>query len=681
MIVSWNWLCDYVRPDAGPDEVARRLMMAGLNHESTDRADDDWAIDLEVTSNRPDCLGHVGVAREISVLFGVPFEIPDPRPSTEGPAVEQLAKVRIDCPNLCPRYTARVLRGVRVGPSPEWLVKRLQTLGLPTINNVVDATNYVMMECGQPLHAFDFQKLQGRRIIVREACAGEPFVAIDHRQYQLQPGMCVIADATSPVALGGVMGGAETEVSESTTDVLIEAAEFAPLSIRTTARKLVLHSPSSYRFERGVDPDCVDWASRRCCELIQQIAGGKLAPGVLDVGTARQPRQKVTLRFARVTRLLGIEVPPVRVRQILESLGNEVVATDETAVQVIPPGWRRDLSREVDLIEEVARIHGYEKIPEDAAVPMCPSFTAVRDRVARKVRQVLTATGFDEALTASLVPAEWAKAFSPWQESAPIVAEQAMKGVLSEAPKDLSPADCLRQSVVPSLLESRRYNESMSNSVIELFEMARVYLPQPQGLPREQWVLGLVSGRDFRAVKGAIEQLVATIVGSAALNVKAWPQPLLEPAQSCTLSIGDRPIGFVGQLAAKSLKQFGLRSAAVCAEINLEQFVEAANLTPQYSPLPAYPSMARDLNMVVDESLQWADLLNTVRSAAGPELDLVAYRETYRDPQKDGSDKKRLLFSITLRSLERTLTGEEADGIRDRIVAACADRHAAKLLA
>ena len=309
MIVSWNWLTDYVALDMDPAELAQRLAMAGLNHESTERVGDDLAIDLEVTSNRPDCLGHLGVAREISVLWQQPLRIPDPCPPTSGSEVAQLIKVSIACPHLCYRYTARVIRGVKIGPSPAWLANRLRSIGIAVINNVVDVSNYVMMECGQPLHVFDLRRLQGPEIIVREALPQEQFPAIDHRVYPLEPGMCVIADARRGVALGGVMGGVESEVSEATTDLLIEAAEFSPLSIRTTARKLGLHSPSSYRFERSVDPLGVEWASRRCCQLIGELAGGQLAPGVLDVGAPLPKRPRVTLRLSQLPRVLGIAIP------------------------------------------------------------------------------------------------------------------------------------------------------------------------------------------------------------------------------------------------------------------------------------------------------------------------------------------------------------------------------------
>ncbi|HEY2760625.1 MAG TPA: phenylalanine--tRNA ligase subunit beta, partial [Pirellulales bacterium] len=351
MIVSWNWLKQYVTLSMPPEEFERRLMLAGLNHEETKPVGSDLAIDLEITSNRPDCLGHIGIAREAAVVFGVPLSVPNPQPAQSKTAVTGLTKVTLECPNLCFRYTARVIRGVKVQASPGWLIDCLKTIGIEPINNVVDVTNFVLMECGQPLHAFDFQKLEGQEIIVREARKGERLEAINHKTYELESGMCVIADRSRPVGLGGVMGGASTEVTAKTTDVLIEAAEFDPLSIRNTSRKLALHSDSSYRFERGLDPQGVDWASRRCCELILQTAGGELASGVIDVGRKATAREPIVLRLPQLKRILGIEIDPAEVRRILSALGNsEQKASNNAQIEVIPPSWRRDLTREIDLI-------------------------------------------------------------------------------------------------------------------------------------------------------------------------------------------------------------------------------------------------------------------------------------------------------------------------------------------
>ncbi len=670
MLVSWNWLKEYVDLDVSHDELVERLSMSGLNHEGSKQVGDDVQIDLEVTSNRPDCLGHIGVAREISVLNQTPLKTREPQPVESGPPISDLTKVTIQCPDLCYRYSARVIRGVKIGPSPQWLVDRLGAIGVAAVNNVVDVSNYVMMECGQPLHAFDFSKLAGPEIIVREAIPGELFEAINHKTYELQSGTCVIADAQRSVALGGVMGGAETEISEQTKDLLIEAADFAPMSIRTTARSLVLHSPSSYRFERGVDPAGVDWASRRCCELILDLAGGELAGGAIDVGQGIPDREPIVLRLSQLPRVLGIEIPQEEVRRILTALGCRDTTSVAEAVTVRPPTWRRDLTREIDLVEEVARIHGYDQIPEDVGVPMVPSHRSDEDRVLGKVRQVLLSAGFDEALTASVVSSDWSKAFSPWTDAEPIRASTPM----------LKGADRLRRSLTPSLLEARRVNESLANPVIELFETARVYLSRGNDLPEEQWTLAMTSGGDFYQLKGVIEAIVATLNPAAQLETADTAQKLLDSVKSCALAVDGDSLGLLGEVTPAGLKRFGLRASTTIAELNLSVLAGIAQLVPKHSEQSPYPAIERDLNLIVDESVRWAALAETVEGSAGDCLESVSYQETYRDPKTDGAGKKRMLFSITLRSGQRTLTNEEADQIRQQVVDACHQKHRAVLL-
>jgi phenylalanyl-tRNA synthetase beta chain len=712
MIVSWNWLKQYVALDMPVEELQQRLMMAGLNHESTSEVGGDLAIDLEVTSNRPDCLGHLGIAREVAVLWNRPLKVPAARPPEGKTPVQDLVRVRIDCPELCSRYTARVVRGVKVGPSPRWMVRRLETLGIAAINNVVDVSNYLLMECGQPLHTFDYARLRGPEIVVRQPLPGETIEAIDHKTYRLESGMCVIADAEVPVAVGGVMGGAGTEVSEATCDVLVEAAEFDPISIRATARKLNLHSDSSYRFERRVDPEGVDWASRRCCELILEVAGGELAAGVLDAGEKPRPREPIVLRLSQLERILGIEVDPERVRQILVALGNVEIGADGDGPRpktqdlslmtpqmvFTPPSWRRDLAREIDLVEEVARIHGYDQIPEDVSVPMAPSARRREDRVVEKVRTVLTAGGFDEALTLSVVEEQTALAMSPWTTAEPL---RSLMPVIRGA-------DRLRTSLVPSLLATRRTNEALSNPEIELFEIAKIYLPavrqafQPgrgapghaaKGahedvrlesltyLPDEQWMLGMTSGREYATVKGVIEAVVGVLNPAIELKADACTVPLLDPAAACRLCIGDEVFGFVGRLSEEGVKRFDLRGPTTVAEVRLGPLFQAANLVPRYEPLPPYPAVTRDLNLVVDEPVRWADVAATVRSSAGPLLEGIEYRDTYRDPERLGHGKKSLLLTIALRSKEGTLTSPQADEVRDQVVAACKKQHGAELRA
>ena len=356
MIVSWNWLREYVAVDIPVEDVVDRLTMTGLNLEETQPIADDLAIDLEVTSNRPDCLGHIGVAREVSVLFDVPLTIPAAELQATGGSVADVTSVDLQCPDLCTRYSARVIRNVKVGPSPDWMQKRLEAVGLTPVNNIVDITNYVLMETAQPLHAFDFDKLKEGRIVVRRATPGEKLIAINQKEYPLDPDMCIIADAQRPVAIAGVMGGLETEIGDDTTTVLIESAGFRPRTIRNTARKLNLHSDSSYRFERPLDPRGVDWASRRCCELILELAGGELLSGSVEVESEPLPnRDPIELRFGQIPRLLGIDIPREESLRILTELGFELETEGRTSARLLPPTWRSDLTREVDLIEEVPK--------------------------------------------------------------------------------------------------------------------------------------------------------------------------------------------------------------------------------------------------------------------------------------------------------------------------------------
>ena len=670
MLISWSWLRQYIDLDVSPEELTGRLMMAGLNLESMEKVGGDLAIDLEVTSNRPDCLGHIGIAREAAVLFDRELKLPAALPRETGGKVTELTRVTIQCPELCPRYTARVIRGIKVKSSPAWLADRLRTIGQPVINNVVDITNYVLMECGQPLHAFDFGKLAGKEIIVRRAKAGEQFPAIDHKTYRLDETMCVIADAQKAVALGGVMGGANTEVSSATTDLLIESAVFTPLSIRTTSRRLKLKSDSSYRFERGVDPEGIDWASRRCCELILELCGGQLAEGVIDVGARLTQSAPIMLRLSQIPRILGIEIPREKIRRILSALGCQEKAANEATVTTVPPSWRRDLYREIDLVEEVARVHGYEAIPEDVGVPMTASHKTDQDRVLEKVRRVMTAAGFDEALTTSVVPEKWSAAFSPWTDKQPLLS----------MPPMLKGADTLRRSLAPSLLDARRYNESVGNEVAELFEIARIYLPRDEGLPHEQWTLSVVSRQGFLHLKGLVESLLAAIKSGKSLEVVNSRQELFEPAADVELRLAGKRLGFLGEVAKSSLKEFGLRHAAAALELDLGVLCDVAVLIPQCAPISSQPAIGRDLNVIVDEALHWSDLAATVRGAAGEHLERLTYLDTYRDEQKDGAGKKRLLFSLTLRARDRTLTSEEADAATARVVAACSQGHGAVLL-
>jgi phenylalanyl-tRNA synthetase beta chain len=394
-----------------------------------------------------------------------------------------------------------------------------------------------------------------------------------------------------------------------------------------------------------------------------------LVDGATDVGEKPKPRGAVVLRLAQIERILGITIPAEKVRQILTALGCRETAADAAKITTIPPSWRRDLTREIDLIEEAARIHGYEAIPEDAAVPMTSSNRTDADRVLARARQVLTAAGFNEAMTRSVVSEEWSAAFSPWTAAEPLVANTPMvKG-----------EDRIRRSLVPSLLGARRHNESVGNESAELFETARIYLSQSAGLPREQWTLTAVSGEGFLHLKGVAESLVAAVNPALRIEMTDAALPLVAAGESTELRLAGQRLGFLGELSPAGLKAFGLRKETALLEIDLGSLVPHAVLVPKFTAVSAFPTISRDLNLIVDEPLRWSELETVVRASGGEFLDKAEYLDTYRDTAKDGAGKKRLLFSLTLRA-NRTLTSEEADQTRDAVVAACAAKFGAKLL-
>jgi phenylalanyl-tRNA synthetase beta chain len=675
MLVSWDWLSDYVQLTIGHEDMASRWALTGLNHESTRIVDGTPVIDLEITSNRGDCLGHIGIAREASVLLAQELKIPKATPRESKSTVDGQLTIENRFPEGCPRYIGRIVRGIKIGPSPEWLQKRLRAIGIPSINNVVDATNYVMFECGQPLHAFDFSKVRGSKIIIRPAYQNEQFIAIDHKTYTLDKNMVVIADAERAIALGGVMGGVESEVGDSTVDILLEAAEFVPLSIRRTSRKLKLHSPSSYRYERRVDPAQLDWASRRCCELILQIAGGELLTGSVDTGERKLDSQSIELRSERIASVLGIEVPWSESLSILQRLGCSVQqSVPGRSASVVPPSFRMDLAREIDLIEEIARIYGYDKIPEDAVVPMVASARRSKDIMMQTVRNVCCGCGYYETMTPSLIGKSPASVVSPWNEAEPMT---------TIAPL-LEGANVLRKCLAPSLIASRLYNQQQSNVGVRLFETSNVYLPNSSGLPVEQLNLGLLAEADLRLVSGALEEAVTRVAGIDFFNVQVTKQlvdwPFLEPNTGIQWLIGQRMLAWMGILRRSIANQLKLDALVSLGELDLDLMLGYARSVPQLMAVVPFPVVQRDLNFIVDETLFWQDLSHTIYQAAGPLCIGVDFREIYRDPKRDGDGKKRILLSLQLQSATETLTSQQADEVIQKVLKACQDRHRASIL-
>lgn len=679
MIVSKNWLAEYVPLPPSVEELTHRLTMSGLNLEEFHAVTDglskpDVAIDVEVTSNRPDCLGHIGVAREVSVLFGGPLTIPPAAVLASGPAASTAGSISIECPDLCPEYHGRVVRNVKVGPSPVWLKDRLAAVGINSVNNVVDVTNFVMMECGQPLHAFDLDRIHGQQIIVRRARKDETITAIDQRQYALTEEMCVIADADRPVAVAGVMGGIDSEISDTTTNVLIEAASFASLSVRATARSLKLHSPSSYRFERKVDRKWLDWASRRCCELVMQVAGGTLLTGSIVAGEPLSAeRDTIKLRFGQVSRLLGIEIAPEECVEILQRLGLKCHERSSDAAIFEPPSWRPDLLRECDLIEEVARIHGYEHIPTNAALPVVATSRTKRERVVDAVRLQLAASGLSEALTMSFVSEQQRQLFRPEGDIPAVAVNHSSR----------SHENQLRQSLIPSLLACRRQNERHGCANAELFEVARVYLtagPGRQENQAEPLTIGIISGRPFAHLLGVVESLAAKLAPQAVLTTAPATHPEYMSGRGAVVNLNGKLWGWLGELNRDVLDRSDLQDSVCVAELRLPLIEELFEVSRSYVPLPRFPSVSRDLNFVLPESVSWAQLSETVSRSAGSLLLGTSFGGQYRGKQID-HDHKSYLITCRFMAPDRTLTTDEVDTVIRNVIAECESQLSAKLRA
>lgn len=684
MLLSKTWLADSVDLPASTAELVERLALAGLNHESTAEVGTDTAIEIEVTSNRPDCLGHIGVAREVGVLYGRPLRIPDPRPPEGEAEARRSVAVEIAAGDICPFYSARVIRGAKVGPSPAWLVDRLATVGVASVNNVVDVTNYVMLETGQPLHAFDLAKLRGGRIVVRRARDGEPFEAINHKTYALDGRMCVIADAERPVALAGVMGGADTEISAATTDVLLESAQFAPLPVRAAARGLVLASASSYRFERGPDPAMVDWASRRAAALILELAGGTLDRGAVEAGRLACVPAEIPLRDGRVAEVLGVDVAPARRREILVGLGFVEVSSSPATTIWRAPTWRRDCWREIDLVEEIARIEGYDRVPEDVAIAARPVEWSARETAVRRAGEVFVGAGLCEAMTRSVVTAGLEATGGGWGGGAPLVIE----------PPLVRGADRMRRSLVPSLLEARAGNVAAGVDDADLFEIARAYVARPtvaaeaSSPVEEPLLVTCVVGGDYFRAKGLAEAVLARLGVAAADARLEWrPVDLAPFTRGRTAEIllhragAASRVGVVGEVAPAALAVAGCAGSVAAAELRLDELDFAVRVDRRLDRPSDFPAVERDVNLVVDESVPWAAVAAAIHAAGGTLLERARLVQVWQDAERLGPGRKSLVVSLRLRSATGTLSGDDAAAAVERIVAECGRRAGATLRA
>jgi phenylalanyl-tRNA synthetase beta chain len=605
----------------------------------------DQVLDVTPTMNRGDLLSVYGIAREVTALFGGELR---PAPGHDPPVGGAAVDVRIDDLEGCPRYIGRVFQGVGVGPSPRWLRARLTAVGIRSISNVVDVTNYVMHAFGSPLHVFDLATLAEGRIVVRRASAGEEITTLDGELRRLQATDLVIADAERPVAIAGVMGGLDTEVTERTTDVLLEAANFEPLTILRTSERLGLRSEASNRWEKGVDPLLAETAAVYASELIIAVAGGTVA-GSEDVRAPFPEPPVITLRPARTSAVLGLDVPQGEQRQILEGLRFDV--SDNWQVRV--PSWRaRDVTREIDLVEEVGRVV-QERIPLTLPLRRHVRGRLTRDQRARRlVEDVLVGAGYDEAYT-------WSLAADDPREDAirlpdPITADQAV----------------LRTTILPGLVMAVRTQLDAGADRVALFEIARVYLPSGEPLPEERWRVAAIAQGGFGPAKGAVEALHAALHVVPAVEREPAPGPLFHPGKSARVAAG----------IAGELHPALLEGAWGALELDLATLVEAAPERVEYEDVITFPALRQDVAVAVPEDVEAGALVAAAREAAGPELREARVFDVYHGEQV-GMGRKSVALRLAFQSPERTLSDEDAAALRERIVAALAERFGAELRA
>ena len=673
MKILLSWLRDFVPVDTPADELARTMSLRGFAVESVEPCgDSDTVLDFEVTANRPDCMSVVGMAREVATAYGLPLTVPAAAAdAAAGPAGIDIV---IEDPDLCPRYVGAVA-DVTVAPSPAWMQARLQAAGIRPISNIVDVTNYVLLELGHPMHAFDMARLAGPQIRVRTARPGETLKTLDGQTRALTPDMLVIADAGRASAIAGIMGGAESEVGDATTTIVLESAYFQPLSVRRTSRTLGLKTEASMRFERGADPALAVVAMRRAVALIESIGAGRGRGGEVDAHPKKIAPAALRLRRERIAGVLGAAIPAADVRRILEQLGFTLHdAVDGWDVTV--PTRRVDVAREVDLVEEVARHFGFDRLPVTfpalaaAALPIDPRITRHR-----QIRALLTAAGFFEAVTFGFVAESAAAPFAADGDLVPIA------NPLSEN------FAVLRPSALPGLVDAVAHNRRREQRDVRLFEIGARFT-RARGERRtvacvwtgaaapEHWS-GTARQVDFFDIKAVAEQVGRAFgVGiDTTVSLEGW----LVPGRQAAIAAGGAHVGSLGQLAPRVADAHGLPGgdAVYVAELDLDTLEEAsASRRIRVSPLPRYPSITRDISILVADTLAAAEVRQTIRTAAPRTLAHVSEFDRYQGTGIP-TDKVSLSLRLVFRSSDRTLTDTEVQSAMDAVLAALKDRHGA----
>jgi phenylalanyl-tRNA synthetase beta chain len=671
MKVSYNWLKEFVDFKLSPEDLAHKLTMTGLEVEEIEKLDDDTVIDIGVTPNRPDCLSIRGIAREISAILELPLKdvtVKIDNEAGQGPVVE------IESPELCPRYTARIITGVKTGPSPEWLSKRLDSCGIRPTSNIVDVTNYILLELGQPMHAFDLDNLAGGKIVVKQAKGISSFTTLDDEERKISEDMLLIWDAEKPVAVAGVMGGLDSEVSKSSVNILLESAYFHPSSIRRTSKALNLSSEAAYRFERGVDKEAVALAMDRAAQMIQEIAGGEVS-GMTDNYPLPYEPVTTSVSFNKINSVIGVDINESFVEETLIRIGCKT-AREGDSLSVVPPSFRDDIRRDIDIVEEIARMYGYDNIPSTfPLMQMSAAPVHEQQELVNKLKNSMVKAGFSEAINYSFInPDSLDKLLLPDADR-----RRSLIYVKNPLRKEES---AMRTTLIPGLLNNINTNTKRGEKMIRLFEISRVFLESGEKLPNEIVQIGAVYHKEqatalwqsrhdgFYDLKGVFENICTELrINNAAFTIDTTSAaPYLHPAKSCAIIIDGKKIGVIGKLHPAVSEAFDINGDITIAEIyDINDILNSIPACTTFKPLPKFPYVERDMALIVSNDINVNAVTDEINSIDSDIIESVRMFDIYTGKSIE-DDKKSLAFSIRYRSAEKTLTDSEVDELHGSII-------------
>jgi phenylalanyl-tRNA synthetase beta chain len=683
MKTSVNWLKEFVEFDLPPDELAHSLTMAGFEVEAIETIDDDVIFDIGVTPNRPDCLSIRGIAREISAILEVPFkDIPVKINDIKGPG----PAVEIENKTLCKRYSSRIISGVKTGSSPDWLKKRLESCGIRSTSSIVDITNLVLLETGQPMHAFDLDKLDGPKIVVKQADGLDRITTLDNEERPISEEMLLIWDAAKPVAIAGIMGGKDTEVSESTVNVLLESAYFNPSSVRSTSKSLNLSTESSYRFERGVDIEAVTPALDRAAQLIEDIAGGKISE-LTDANPETVKPRKISLSINKIGALIGIDIDESFINKTLMKLGFSPKLTGDT-MEVTIPSFRNDVEMDVDIVEEIARLYGYDKIP--STLPVMNMSAAPEQKIhnlIKTIKNLMVKSGFSEAINFSFLNPDVLDKLSLPDEDR----RRNLVYIKNPLRKEES---AMRTTLVPALLNNLITNMNRGEKDLRLFEISNVFLKSDNNKLPDETVQAVAvyhkeegaciwktSHEGFYDLKGVFENMFSAlkIPDIAYDQDTAAPEPYMHPGKSCYITFGGKRIGAIGILHPGIADEFGIDGYTVITELyDLEEIFNAIPPSTTYVPLPKFPFVERDIALIVTDDITVSAVKKEILGIQSGIIESITLFDIYKG-KPIPPDKKSLAFSIRFRSADKTLTDNEVDDQHSLIVKRLKDKLKAEL--